>query len=87
MRRNFYNGIGGDQVNLLLGVAMFNFEKKLNKFKKAFLGLFEESLLSVRTNFLLMGQCTENINTLFRFKINYQSLDYLTDALSFIQSS
>lgn len=53
--RNFYKGIVGDQVNVLLGAAAFNFKRMLNKYKEAFLGLLGRVLFSFTTNFSVMG--------------------------------
>jgi len=51
MVRNFYKGIVGDNINILLSAAAFNFKRMMNKWKKAFLSLLK-NLLAI---FHLMG--------------------------------
>jgi IS5 family transposase len=36
LNRNFYKGIFGDEINVLLAAAAFNFRKKMNKWKELF---------------------------------------------------
>ena len=38
--RNFYNGIFGDNINIMLAAAAFNFKRIYNKYKIALLTLF-----------------------------------------------
>ena len=57
--RNFYKGIVGDQVNVLLGAAAFNFKRMLNKYKEAFLALLGRLLFWVRANFWVMDNAPE----------------------------
>jgi len=57
--RNFYKGIVGDQVNVLLGAATFNFKRMLNKYKETFLALLGRLLFWVRANFWIMGNTPE----------------------------
>lgn len=42
--RNFYKGLVGDSVNILLAAAAYNFKRMMNKWKKSFLRLFETLL-------------------------------------------
>ena len=37
--RNFYKGIFGDNINIMLAAAAFNFKRMCNKYKTALLGL------------------------------------------------
>jgi len=57
--RNFYKGIVGEQVNLLLGAAAFNFKRMLNKYKEAFLAMLARLLFWVRKDFWVMGNTPE----------------------------
>ncbi len=41
MIRNFLKGVEGDQINLLMAAAAFNFKKWMNKFATSFIDLFE----------------------------------------------
>jgi len=50
MGRNFYKGTVGDQVNLLLGAAAFNFKGMLQKYEEAFLALLGRNILWGRGN-------------------------------------
>lgn len=58
MIRNFYKGIAGDNINILLSAAAFNFKRMMNKWKQAFLR-FLQNLIAV---FNLIGHY--NINNL-----------------------
>jgi len=57
--RNFYKGIVGDQVNVLLGAEASNFKRMLNKYKEAFWGLLGRLLFWVRANFWVMENAPE----------------------------
>src|SRR5690606_34026406 len=37
MNRNFYKGVVGDNVNIMLAAAAFNFKRMMNKWKSSFL--------------------------------------------------
>jgi IS5 family transposase len=52
LSRNFYRGIFGDNINIMLSAAAFNFKRMMNKWKAAFLALFFR-LLSIIQNILL----------------------------------
>ena len=41
LNRNFYKGIFGDNINVMLSAAAFNFKRMMNKWKSSFLRLFE----------------------------------------------
>lgn len=45
--RNFYKGIKGDHVNVLLGAAGFNFKRMINKYKEGLFGWLENLILWV----------------------------------------
>lgn len=45
LSRNFYKGIFGDNINVLLSAAAFNFKRMMNKWKKAFLRLLQNLFL------------------------------------------
>jgi len=39
LNRNFYKGITGDNINVMLAAAAFNFKRMMNKWKSSFLTL------------------------------------------------
>lgn len=41
MNRNFYKGIVGDNINIMLAAAAFNFKRMMNKWKSSFLSFFQ----------------------------------------------
>jgi len=43
--RNFYRGIVGDNINIMLAAAAFNFKRMINKWKSSFVQFFESILL------------------------------------------
>src|SRR5690606_36983036 len=45
--RNFYKGIVGDSINILLSAAAFNFKRMMNKYKISFLRFFESILETI----------------------------------------
>ena len=51
--RNYYKGIIGDHVNLLLSAAAFNFKRMMNKWKSSFLAFFESFVKSLYEIFTL----------------------------------
>jgi IS5 family transposase len=40
--RNFYKGIVGDNINIMLAAAAFNFKRMMNKWKSSFYSFFQE---------------------------------------------
>ena len=40
LNRNFYKGIVGDNINIMLAAAAFNFKRMMNKWKSSFAGFF-----------------------------------------------
>ncbi|MBD0332570.1 MAG: IS5 family transposase [Chitinophagaceae bacterium] len=52
LSRNFYKGIFGDNINVMLSAAAMNFKRMMNIYKKMFLDFFIH-LLSIIQNFLL----------------------------------
>ena len=40
LSRNFYKGVFGDNINVMLSAAAFNFKRMMNIYKKMFLALF-----------------------------------------------
>jgi IS5 family transposase len=57
--RNFYKGITGDNINIMLAAAAFNFKRMMNKWKVALGLLFQRLLLYV------IGYRTSRITVLF----------------------
>lgn len=45
LNRNFYKGIFGDNINIMLSAAAFNFKRMMNKWKSSFLCLIENYLI------------------------------------------
>lgn len=41
LSRNFYKGIVGDNINIMLAAAAFNFKRMMNKWKKKFFHFFQ----------------------------------------------
>jgi IS5 family transposase len=64
MGRNFYKGIVGDNINIMLAAAAFNFKRMMNKWKSSFWHLFYHSF---QNTFL-------SICHSFYFKKNYFGL-------------
>lgn len=60
--RNFYKGIIGDNINVMLAAAAFNFKRIYNKYKKVFFGFF----FNWFKNMLLL--CKEFLEAKNRFK-------------------
>lgn len=49
--RNFYKGIFGDNINIMLSAAAFNFKKVMNKWKTGFLALLQNIIFVIK-NFI-----------------------------------
>ncbi|MDI9319824.1 MAG: IS5 family transposase [Phycisphaerales bacterium] len=62
LSRNFYKGIKGDEMNLLLSAAAFNFKRMMNKWKQFFLCLIQnlifylQNLLLPTTQFKILNE-------------------------------
>ena len=41
LSRNFYKGIVGDNINIMLAAAAFNFKRMMNKWKQKFFHFFQ----------------------------------------------
>jgi IS5 family transposase len=52
LSRNFYKGIFGDNINVMLSAAGFNFKRMMNKWKAAFWGLFQNIVFMFQQIFL-----------------------------------
>jgi IS5 family transposase len=48
--RNFYKGVMGDSINILLSAAAFNFKRMMNKYKISFLQFFESIVNAIFSN-------------------------------------
>jgi IS5 family transposase len=53
--RNFYKGIVGDNINVMLAAAAFNFKRMMNKWKTAFLTFLQKLLLAINLLFLQLA--------------------------------
>lgn len=45
LNRNFYKGIFGDNINIMLAAAAFNFKRMMNKWKSSFLALLQNAFI------------------------------------------
>jgi len=52
LSRNFYKGIFGDEINVMLSAAAFNFKRMMNIWKRIFFALFESIILSIQKQLL-----------------------------------
>ena len=43
--RNFYKGVFGDNINIMLAAAAFNFKRMMNKWKKSFFIVFQNLII------------------------------------------
>lgn len=66
MGKNYYKGISGDNINIMLASAAFNFKRMINKWKNSILHFFETLL-----NFFFCKQLLQNsqINIFFTRKL------------------
>jgi IS5 family transposase len=48
LSRNFYKGIFGDNINVMLSAAAFNFKRMMNKWKAAFLAFFQKLVMTAQ---------------------------------------
>jgi IS5 family transposase len=58
LSRNFYRGLFGDNINVMLAAAAFNFKRMMNKWKTSFLNFLQNLIFTV--NLLLLQL---NVNT------------------------
>lgn len=49
--RNFYKGIKGDETNILLAAAAFNFKRMMNKWKQSIFSFFQNCILQILSFF------------------------------------
>jgi IS5 family transposase len=49
LRRNFYKGIVGDNINIMLAAAAFNFKRMMNKWKSSFFVFFQNLVIQFNT--------------------------------------
>jgi len=49
--RNFYSGIKGDNINVMLAAAAMNFKRMMNIFKKMFIGFFTQTIYIIQNFF------------------------------------
>ena len=73
LNRNFYKGIVGDNINIMLAAAAFNFKRMINKWKSSFGGFFLQWCLMI---LLILNKLTENAlqdytNKLLLKKLNW----------------
>lgn len=51
--RNFYKGIFGDNINIMLAAAAFNFKRMMNKWKTSFLLLLQKWIVQLKIRILI----------------------------------
>jgi IS5 family transposase len=51
LSRNFYKGIVGDNINIMLAAAAFNFKRMMNKWKKKFFHFFQTQFFQFQMQF------------------------------------
>ena len=61
LNSNFYKGIVGDNINIMLAAAAFNFKRMMNKWKSSFVGFFLKCQLLIL--FVLSKRVETNIQT------------------------
>ena len=49
--RNFYKGIVGDNINIMLAAAAFNFKRMMNKWKSSLCSFFQELYIWFESSF------------------------------------
>ena len=59
LNRNFYKGVHGDNINIMLAAAGFNFKRMMNKWKSSFCRFFENTFYTL--NFLFRNLITKNL--------------------------
>lgn len=61
LNRNFYKGIVGDNINIMLAAAAYNFKRMMNKWKSSFLTFLENYFIVLKNYFqLIFKQKTVN---------------------------
>jgi transposase, IS5 family len=58
LSRNFYRGIFGDNINVMLAAAAFNFKRMINQWKAAFWAVFTRLLIIIQQLLLPKNQLT-----------------------------
>lgn len=58
LNRNFYKGIIGDNVNIMLAAAAFNFKRMMNKWKNTLLALIQKLIDKIFFSFWLFSKST-----------------------------
>lgn len=64
LSRNFYKGIVGDNINVMLAAAAFNFKRMMNKWKTSFLSFLQNLIFMI---YLLWQHSTINKKTKMSF--------------------
>jgi len=65
LNRNFYKGITGDNINVMLAAAAFNFKRMMNKWKSSFCDLLENYYCVIKLIVKFKNR------TLFEFKLSF----------------
>jgi IS5 family transposase len=63
--RNFYKGIFGDNINVMLSAAAFNFKRMMNKWKHSFLPLLQNLILVINLMLLQLSVNTKKLKMCF----------------------
>lgn len=73
LNRNFYKGIVGDNINIMLAAAAFNFKRMMNKWKSSFASFFLQWQLLLLWVFdkLTKKNLQDHSNKLYPVKLNW----------------
>ncbi|WP_036692698.1 transposase, partial [Pedobacter glucosidilyticus] len=73
LNRNFYKGIVGDNINIMLAAAAFNFKRMMNKWKSSFASFFLQWQLLLMWVFdkLTKKNLQDHSNKLYPVKLNW----------------
>jgi IS5 family transposase len=63
--RNFYKGIFGDNINVMLSAAAFNFKRMMNKWKHSFLSLLQNLILVINLMLLQLSVNAKKLKMCF----------------------
>ena len=70
LSRNFYKGIFGDNINVMLSAAAFNFKRMMNIWKQIFLALLQRIVWTIKKLFLPNDMFPQDLQKAF-LRIDY----------------
>lgn len=65
LSRNFYRGIFGDNINVMLSAAAFNFKRMMNKWKSSFWAFLQNFIFAINLFVLSLNSNTKKIKMSF----------------------